>query len=133
QLDQRSDMLGQRDRKRLDRERELETARGDLERLNTERVAALERVSGMSANDAKAILLEAIREEAEHDAVKLARSIERRAREEATEKARDIIMTAMQRVAADHTAEHTVTVGHLPHDEMKGRILGHAGRHLRAH
>ncbi|HYN69963.1 MAG TPA: ribonuclease Y [Candidatus Eisenbacteria bacterium] len=132
QLDQRSDMLEQRDRKLLDRERELDRAREDLERLNTERVAALESVSGMSADDAKGILLEAIREEAEHDAVKLARSIERRAREEATEKARDIILTAMQRVAADHTAEHTVTVVHLPNDEMKGRIIGREGRNIRA-
>src|SRR4029079_8824479 len=120
------------DRKLLDRERELDRAREDLDRLNTERVAALEKVSGMSAEDAKGVLLEAIREEAEHDAVKLARSIERRAREEATEKARDIIVTAMQRVAADHTAEHTVTVVHLPNDEMKGRIIGREGRNIRA-
>ncbi|HEX4897485.1 MAG TPA: ribonuclease Y, partial [Candidatus Limnocylindrales bacterium] len=71
-------------------------------------------------------------EEAEHDAVKLARSIERRARDDANEKARDIIVTAMQRVAADHTAEHTVTVVHLPNDEMKGRIIGREGRNIRA-
>jgi ribonuclease Y len=93
---------------------------------------ALEQVSGMSAEDAKGVLLEAIREEAEHDAVKLARSIERRARDEAQEKAREIIVTAMQRVAADHTAEHTVTVVHLPSDEMKGRIIGREGRNIRA-
>ena len=72
------------------------------------------------------MLLEAVREEAEHDAVKLARAIERRAREEAQDKARDIIVTAMQRIAADHTAEHTVTVVHLPSDEMKGRIIGNS-------
>ncbi|MCL6641305.1 MAG: ribonuclease Y [Candidatus Rokubacteria bacterium] len=73
-----------------------------------------------------------VREEAEHDAVKLARAIERRAREEANEKAREIILTAMQRIAADHTAEHTVTVIHLPNDEMKGRIIGREGRNIRA-
>ena len=78
-------------------------------RAHPEQVAALERVSGMSAEDAKGMLLEAIREEAEHDAVKLARAIERTAREEAQDKARDIVLTAMQRVAADHTAEHTVS------------------------
>jgi ribonuclease Y len=132
QLDQRADLLEEKSRKIADREREVEHQRDELGRLNQERIVALERVSGMSAEDAKGILLEAIREEAEHDAVKLARSIERRAREEASEKARDIIVTAMQRVAADHTAEHTVTVVHLPSDEMKGRIIGREGRNIRA-
>jgi ribonuclease Y len=132
QLDQRADMLEQRDRKLLERELDIDRQREDLGKLNAERVVALEQVSGLSAEDGKAMLLEAIREEAEHDAVKLARSIERRAREEATEKARDIILTAMQRVAADHTAEHTVTVVHLPSDEMKGRIIGREGRNIRA-
>ncbi len=132
QLDQRTDMLEQRDRKLLERDIELEKQREALGKLNAERVAALEKVSALSAEDAKAMLVEAIREEAEHDAVKLARSIERRAREEATDKARDIIVTAMQRVAADHTAEHTVTVVHLPNDEMKGRIIGREGRNIRA-
>jgi ribonuclease Y len=89
-------------------------------------------VSGLSAEDAKGILLEAVRAEAEHDAVKLARAIERSAREEAQDKARDIVLTAMQRVAADHTAEHTVSVVHLPSDEMKGRIIGREGRNIRA-
>jgi ribonuclease Y len=125
-------MLEQRDRKLLEKQIELDKGREELEKLNQERVLALEKVSSLSAEDAKAMLLEAIREEAERDAVKLARSIERRAREEATEKARDIIVTAMQRVAADHTAEHTVTVVHLPNDEMKGRIIGREGRNIRA-
>jgi len=132
QLDQRGDMLEQRDRKLIDRERDLDKAREDLARSQQEQVAALERVSGMSAEDAKGVLLEEVREEAEHDAVKLARAIDRRAREEAHEKARDVIVTAIQRVAADHTAEHTVSVIHLPSDEMKGRIIGREGRNIRA-
>ena len=132
QLDQRTDMLEQRDRKLLDRERELEKAREDVAKAHQEQVAALEAVSQVSAEDAKALLLEAVREEAEHDAVKLARAIERKARDEADEKARDIVVTAIQRVAADHTAEHTVTVVHLPNDEMKGRIIGREGRNIRA-
>jgi len=132
QLDQRSDMLEQRDRKLLEREIDLDRQREELAKLNAERVMALEKLSGLSAEAAKEMLLEAVRDEAEHDAVKLARSIERRAREEANEKARDIIVTAMQRVAADHTAEHTVTVVHLPNDEMKGRIIGREGRNIRA-
>jgi ribonucrease Y len=132
QLDQRSDMLEQRDRKLLEREIDLDRQREEIAKLNAERVLALEKLSGLSAEDAKAILLEAVRGEAEHDAVKLARSIERQARDEANEKARDIIVTAMQRVAADHTAEHTVSVVHLPNDEMKGRIIGREGRNIRA-
>ena len=132
QLDQRTDMLEQRDRKLLDRERELERAREEVAKAHQEQIAALEHVSQVSAEDAKSLLLEAVREEAEHDAVKLARAIERKAREEADEKARDIVVTAIQRVAADHTAEHTVTVVHLPNDEMKGRIIGREGRNIRA-
>src|SRR5919107_1124876 len=132
QLDQRGDMLEQRDRKLLDRERDLEKTREELARATQEQIDALERVSGLSADDAKGLLLEAVREEAEHDAVKLARAIERKARAEAEERASDIIITAIQRVAADHTAEHTVTVVHLPNDEMKGRIIGREGRNIRA-
>jgi ribonuclease Y len=132
QLDQRADMLEERDRKLLERDRDLDKTREDLARAQQEQVAALERVSSMSAQDAKSVLLEAVREEAEHDAVKIARAIERAARDDAQDKARDIIVTAMQRVAADHTAEHTVSVVHLPSDEMKGRIIGREGRNIRA-
>jgi len=89
-------------------------------------------VSGLSAEDAKAMLLDAVRVDAEQDAIRLARAIEREAREGAAEKAREVIVTAMQRVAADHTAEHTVTAVHLPSDEMKGRIIGREGRNIRA-
>ena len=132
QLDQRTDMLEQRDRKLLDRERELDRAREETARVRQEQVAALERVSGLSADEAKAILLEAVREESAQDAVRLARGIEREAREGAAERAREVIVTAMQRVAADHTAEHTVTAVHLPSDDMKGRIIGREGRNIRA-
>jgi ribonuclease Y len=132
QLDQRTDMLEQRDRKLLERDRDLDRTREELAKAHQEQVAALERVSGLSAEDAKGILLEAVREDAEHDAVRLAKAIERKATEEANEKARDVIVTAIQRIAADHTAEHTVSVVHLPSDEMKGRIIGREGRNIRA-
>jgi ribonuclease Y len=132
QLDLRSDMLEQRDRKLLDRERELENSRQELARAQQDHVAALERVSGMSAEEAKAQLLEAVREEADRDAVRLTKSIERQARDEAEERAREIVITTMQRIAADHTAEHTVSTVHLPNDEMKGRIIGREGRNIRA-
>ncbi len=132
QLDQRTDMLEQRDRKLLEKERDLEHAREDLTRARAEQVQALERVSGLTADEAKAQILEAVRAEAEVDAVRTARAIDRRARDEAQDRAREVIVTAIQRVAADHTAEHTVSVVHLPSDEMKGRIIGREGRNIRA-
>ncbi len=132
QLDLRSDMLEQRDRKLLERERELDHSRQELARAQLDHVAALERVSGMSAEEAKAQLLDAVREEADRDAVRLAKSIERQARDEAEERAREIVLTTMQRIAADHTAEHSVSTVHLPNDEMKGRIIGREGRNIRA-
>jgi ribonucrease Y len=132
QLDQRADMLEQRDRKLLDRERELDLKRDELTRAREEQIAALERVSLMSAEQAKDQLLEAVRADAEKDAVRLARTIERQAREEAEDKARDVVVTAIQRVMSDHTAEMTVTAVHLPSDEMKGRIIGREGRNIRA-
>jgi ribonuclease Y len=132
QLDQRTDLLEQRDRKLLERERELEDQREALGRARQEQIAALERVGNMTAEEAKAVLLEQVREEAEHDAVRVAKSIERQAREEAEDRAREIVVTAIQRIMADHTAEMTVSVVPLPSDEMKGRIIGREGRNIRA-
>src|SRR6476646_885101 len=86
QLDQRTDMLEQRDRKLLERERELDKTREDLARAHSEQVVALERVANMNAEEARNILIEAVREEAEHDAVKIARAIERSAREDAQDR-----------------------------------------------
>ena len=132
QLDQRTDMLEERDRKLLGRERELDQTREELARGREEQIVALEKVSQMSQDEAKQVLLEQVRVDAEHDAVRLARSIERRAKEEADEKARDVLVTAIQRVMVDHTAEMTVTTVQLPSDEMKGRIIGREGRNIRA-
>ena len=132
QLDQRADMLEERDRKLIARERELDEARQELVRARQEQIVALERVSQMSQEQAKEVLLEQVREEAEHDAVRLARAIERKAKEEADDKARDVLVTAIQRVMVDHTAEMTVTSVQLPSDEMKGRIIGREGRNIRA-
>ncbi|MDQ3937909.1 MAG: ribonuclease Y [Chloroflexota bacterium] len=132
QLDQRADMLEERDRKLIARERELEQQREELTRARQEQITALERVSLMSQAEARQQLLEAIREEAEHDAVRMARAIERKAREEAEEKGRDVVVTAIQRVMVDHTAEMTVSVVPLPSDDMKGRIIGREGRNIRA-
>ncbi|CAN5778083.1 ribonuclease Y [soil metagenome] len=132
QLDLRTDMLEERDRKLLLRERELDTQREELSAAKTEQIRALERVSGLSAEEAKSVLIEQVREEAEHDAVRLVRAIERSARDNAEDRARDVIVTAIQRVMVDHSAEMTTTTVQIPSDEMKGRIIGREGRNIRA-
>lgn len=132
QLDERTDLLEERGRKLLARERELDTQREELAAARAQQVAALERVSQLSSEEAKDILLEQVREEAEHDAVRLVRAIERSAREGAEERARDVVVTAIQRVMVDHSAETVVTVVPIPSDEMKGRIIGREGRNIRA-
>ncbi len=132
QLDQRTDMLEERTRKLTTREQELDSQREALAKARAEQVAALEQVAQMSVDEAKGVLLEQVREEAEHDAVRLARQIERSAKESAEEKARDVVVTAIQRVMVDHTAEMTVSVVPIPSDEMKGRIIGREGRNIRA-
>jgi len=132
QLDQRADMIAERDRKLIGREQELDRQREQLAAARSEHLAALETVSQMSIAEAKAVLLEQVREEAEHDAVRITRQIERAAKESAEEKARDVVVTAIQRVMVDHAAEMTVTVVQIPSDEMKGRIIGREGRNIRA-
>ena len=125
-------MLEQRDRKLLERDRELDQVREELAHAKQDQITALERVSGLSVDEAKSLLIATVSEEAAHDAVKMARAIERKARDEAEDKARAVILTAMQRIAADQTSEHTVSVVQLPSDEMKGRIIGREGRNIRA-
>jgi ribonuclease Y len=132
QLDQRTDMLEERNRKLLGKEQELESKRDELTSARQDQIAALEGVGQMSVEEARSSLLEAVREQAEHDAVKLARAIERKAREEADDRARDVVVTAIQRVMVDHTSEMTVSVVPIPSDEMKGRIIGREGRNIRA-
>ena len=132
QLDQRADLLEERDRKLISRERELDQSKEELVQARQEQIVALEKVSHMSQDEAKQVLIEQVRGEAEQDAVRLARAIERQAREEADDKARDVVVTAIQRVMVDHTAEMTVSAVQLPSEEMKGRIIGREGRNIRA-
>jgi ribonucrease Y len=109
---------------------EHESAR--LRDLQQQQIAELERVSGLSTGEARAQLIRQITDQAEAEASQVVRKIERRAADEGEERARRILTTVMQRIAADHTSEATVTVVHLPNDEMKGRIIGREGRNIRA-
>ncbi len=104
----------------------------DLEDAIAEEKSRLEALAGMSSDQAKTVLLDRIRDEVSHDAAIVIREAEQRAREEADRKARNIIGIAIGRVAADHTAESTVSVVHIPSDDLKGRIIGREGRNIRA-
>ncbi|WP_026974135.1 ribonuclease Y [Alicyclobacillus contaminans] len=123
-LDKRSELL-------REKERLLEEKQADIEALYQQQVRELERISGLTQEAAREHILSAVERESRHDAAVLMKEIEQQARQEAEKKARDIIATAVQRCAADHAAEITVSVVNLPSDEMKGRIIGREGRNIR--
>jgi ribonucrease Y len=103
-----------------------------LEQLHIKQLNELERVSGMSSEEAKELLLKRVREEINHEMLVMVKDIENQAKAEGDKKAREIVTLAIQRCAADHVTETTVSVVSLPNDEMKGRIIGREGRNIRA-
>lgn len=131
-MDQRLEQLGQREEQYNQRLKELEEKQKALEHLYEEQTRRLESVAGLTAEDAKGVLLESVRKDAQHDAALLAKRIEDEAREKAGIESRKIISQAIQRCAAEHVVESSVSVVDLPSDEMKGRIIGREGRNIRA-
>ena len=131
-LDKKMEGLEQREKALARRESGVEQAEADIAALHEQQLAELERISGLSMEDARDILMENAEREARHDAALLVRDIEAKAREEADRRARNIVALAIQRCAADQVAETTVSVVPLPNDEMKGRIIGREGRNIRA-
>ena len=112
--------------------KEIEAKQSKLEAIHQKQVEELERISGLSTEDAKNILIDNIKREAEQEAAVAVKEIERESKETAERKAREIITYAIQKCSADHVAETTVSVVDLPNDEMKGRIIGREGRNIRA-
>ncbi len=131
-LDNRVSSLDRKERAIEEREQELQRRREEVERHEQRARAELERVAGMTAADAKHMLIEDIQEEAKRDAMVLVRDVEAQAREEADRRARKILTGVMQRVASELTTESTVTTLTLPNEDMKGRIIGREGRNIRA-
>ena len=113
------------------KEEKLKAKTQEVEALIEKQQAELERVSGLTADQAKEYLLRSVEEDVKHDTAKMIREMETRAKEEASKKARECIVTAIQKCAADHVAESTISVVQLPNDEMKGRIIGREGRNIR--
>ncbi|MBP1931567.1 ribonuclease Y [Ammoniphilus resinae] len=114
------------------KERSISDLQSKVDELYKSQQVELERISGLTREEAKAIILSQVENEVRHESAILIKEIEQKAKEEADKKAREIITTAIQRCAADHVAETTVSVVTLPNDEMKGRIIGREGRNIRA-
>ena len=111
--------------------KEAERLEAEANEMHDRQKAELERIAGMTSDEAKDILVDRIQKDAYHDAAVMVREIESRAKEDAEKRARDIISLAIQKCAADHVAETTVSVVALPNDDMKGRIIGREGRNIR--
>jgi ribonuclease Y len=131
-LDRRLDTLDRRERNLGDKERQVDELRQEIDDLKKGRIRELERVSQLSVEEARDILLRDIEQEVKSDAARRVREIEQDARDEAERRARSIVTLAIQRCAADQAAEMTVSVVTLPNEEMKGRIIGREGRNIRA-
>ncbi len=131
QLDQKIAQVDERDRRLGDREKALDEERDKITALQEEQRNELARVASLSMEEARDLLLKRVEDEMRDLISRRVRELEIEARERADEKARDIITMAIQRFAAEHTTEHTVTVVALPSDDMKGRIIGREGRNIR--
>lgn len=130
-LDRKVDSLEKKEADLLSKDQETEQLKNKLNELYAKQVAELEQLSGLSSSEARELLLANIEDEIKHEAAIMIKEIETQAKEEAEKKAKEIISLAIQKCAADHVAETTVSVVALPNDEMKGRIIGREGRNIR--
>ena len=130
-LDKKSDAFERKEEELAHRMAEVAAAKEEAEAVKKAHLATLEQISGLSQEQAKQFLLTSVEEEIRHDTAMKIKEIEQQLKDEADEKAREILSVAIQRCAADHAAEATVSVVPLPNDEMKGRIIGREGRNIR--
>ena len=130
-LDKKIEAMEKREASFAVKEEELNKQKAEIATLNEQRIQARERISGLTSEQAKEYLLKTIEEDVKLDTAKLIKELENEAKEEAAKKAKDYVVTAIQKCAADHVAETTISVVQLPNDEMKGRIIGREGRNIR--
>ena len=130
-LDKKLESIERREAGFAAKEEEINKQKAQIAKLNEERLQELERISGLTSEQAKEYLLKTVEEDVKLDTAKLIKEMENKAKEEADKKAKDYVVTAIQKCAADHVAETTISVVQLPNDEMKGRIIGQEGRNIR--
>ena len=130
-IDKKSDAIEKREASLAAKEEVLAKQKEEIAKLNEQRVQELERISGLTSDQAKDYLLKIVEDEVKHESAVMIKEMETRAKEEADKKAKEYVVSAIQRCAADHVSETTISVVQLPNDEMKGRIIGREGRNIR--
>ncbi len=130
-IDKKADAIEKKEASIIAREEQLSKQKAEIEKLNEQRVQELERISGLTSEQAKEYLLKIVEDEVKHETAVMIKEMESRAKEEADKKAKEYVVTAIQKCAADHVSETTISVVQLPNDEMKGRIIGREGRNIR--
>jgi len=130
-IDRKTEAIEKKEASLNAKEENLNKQKEVISKLNEERVKELERISGLTSDQAKDYLLKIVEEDVKHETAVMIKEMESRAKEEADKKAKEYIVTAIQRCAADHVSETTISVVQLPNDEMKGRIIGREGRNIR--
>ncbi len=130
-IDKKADAIEKKENSLNQKEQELTKVKAEVEKLNEQRIQELERISGLTSEQAKEYLLKTVEDDVKHDTAKMIKELESKAKEEAGKKAKEYVVTAIQKCAADHVSETTISVVQLPNDEMKGRIIGREGRNIR--
>lgn len=130
-LERKQQSMEQREEELAKQERKIDSMKQDIEQLYQEQTKELERISGLSTEDAKQLIISKLENEMRHETAQIIKDMEQQAIAEGDKRARNILSLAIQRCAADHVAETTVSVVNLPNDEMKGRIIGREGRNIR--
>lgn len=130
-IDKKTDAIEKKEAYLAKREEEMRKQKEEISRLNEQRVQELERISGLTSDQAKEYLLKIVEDDVKHESAKMIKEMEHRAKEEADKKAKEYVVNAIQKCAADHVSEATISVVQLPSDEMKGRTIGREGRNIR--
>ena len=130
-VEKRSEAIERKEQSLNAREDALNKKNEEVTKLNEQRVQELEKISGLTSEQAKEYLLKIVEDDVKHESAVMIKTMEAEAKEEADKKAKEIVVNAIQRCAADHVSETTISVVQLPNDEMKGRIIGREGRNIR--